>query len=252
MMWLRAGDLFNERINDGIAQADSSLTTLFSGKDFGEEILGAVQPEIRLVAARQEFAEAQPTPAIQLPAFGIALTLKDPQRMRSEFRRTFQSLIGFLNVVGAMNGQPQLDLDMEQEGDVQLVSATYLPEPESDREQMPINFNFSPSVAFEADRFIIASTKELARALARSKPSATDQPPGNTAARLNLQVVREILADNRGQLVAQNMLEEGHSKDEAERQIDLLLMLVGFVQDASVELAQRDGQLCLQLDLRLN
>ena len=34
-------DLLSEQNNEELAKADSSLTTLFAGKDFGEDILGA-------------------------------------------------------------------------------------------------------------------------------------------------------------------------------------------------------------------
>ena len=54
-MWLRAGDLFNADVNDGIAQADANLTTLFAGRDFGEDILGSFEPEVGFIAVRQDF-----------------------------------------------------------------------------------------------------------------------------------------------------------------------------------------------------
>ncbi|MEO8271621.1 MAG: hypothetical protein ABI557_18000, partial [Aureliella sp.] len=40
-MWLRAGELLTESAEDQLAQADTQLATLFSGHDFGEDILGA-------------------------------------------------------------------------------------------------------------------------------------------------------------------------------------------------------------------
>ena len=104
-MWLRSGDLITDRAVDELNEADSNLTNLFSGKDFGEDILGAMQPGIQLVVARQAFEERVPQPAVKLPAFALVMRLKDPAEMRPELRRTFQSLIGFLNVAGASNGQ---------------------------------------------------------------------------------------------------------------------------------------------------
>ena len=77
-----------------------------------------------------------------------------------------KSLIGFLNVVGAMNGQPQLELDIEKLTDAELVTSTFIPEPDEERSlQARINFNFSPSVGFAGDRFVISSTRALAREL---------------------------------------------------------------------------------------
>ncbi len=126
-MWQRAGDLLSEQNNEELAKADSSLTTLFAGKDFGEDILGAFRPEVQVVVARQEFAQDQPIPAIKLPAFGLVAEMKDAAKMQPELRRIFQSLVGFLNILGAMNGQPQLELDMEKNAAAQFVTSSYLP-----------------------------------------------------------------------------------------------------------------------------
>ena len=252
-MWLRAGDLFNEEVNDGFAQADSNLSTLFSGKDFGEEILGAVQPEMQLVVARQEFAKDQPQPAIKLPSFALVAQLREPKTMRRELKRTFQSLIGFLNVLGAMNGQPQADLDIEKEDDAQLVTATYASEVgEETAKDAPINFNFSPSVAFVDDLFIVSSTKGLARQLvAEAKKDQQAKLVTNTNARANLGVLKTVLADNRAQLVANNMLEEGNSKEEAEQQIGVLLAILDVFDTASLRLEPSENQLKLNLKVKL-
>ncbi len=72
-MWLRAGDLFDESMNEKLAQADSQLTTLFSGKDFGEDILGAFAPQVQFVAMRQAFDDAGPVPSIKLPRSPLPL-----------------------------------------------------------------------------------------------------------------------------------------------------------------------------------
>jgi hypothetical protein len=256
-MWLRAGDLFNEQINDELAKAESGLSTLFSGKDFGEDILGAFRPEGQIVVVRQAFAEGQPAPAIRLPAFALVAELKDPAKMQPELRRIFQSLIGFLNIVGAMNGQPQLDLDMEKSDTMQLVTASYLADPNAkDATGLKINYNFSPSIAFAGKRFVLASTKGLAKVLVTA--NAADRPPAdgaqvvNTDAMLHFDTLREILADNRRQLVAQNMLSQGHTKEEAEKSIGALLELVGWFDHLALSLATTSGELQLSLEVGIN
>lgn len=250
-MWLRAGDLFDDKVNDQLAQADSNLATLFSGKDFGEEILGAVGPQIQLVVARQEFEQDAAQPAIKFPALALALKLKDAQTMQPELRRTFISLIGFLNVIGAMNGQPQLDLDFLKTDESRLVTATYLPEKDADLARLPVNFNFSPSIGFVRDRFIVASTSSLAKELLAivADDQANPGPPANTSARADLAGLRRILNDNRGQLVAQNMLSEGHTKEEAEQEIGTLLNLLEAAANASLKLSSHGGELRLTLEL---
>ena len=143
--WLRSGDLYNEAVNDQIAAAESTLTTLFSGRDFGRDILGSMYPQIQLVVTRQSFAQARTVPAIKVPAFAMTFRLKNHKRMQGELRRIFQSLVGFFNVAGAMNGQPQLDQSMENKNGVQIVSAFYVPEEGKETTKTaPLNFNFSP------------------------------------------------------------------------------------------------------------
>jgi hypothetical protein len=255
-MWLRAGDLFDEHMNEELAKADSGLTTLFGGKDFGEDILGALRPEIQLVVARQVFAEGQPAPAIQLPAFGIVAELKDPATMQPELRRTFQSLVGFLNIVGAMNGQPQLDLDLEKTDSALFVTSSYLPDANvKDTHSMKINYNFSPSIAFVDGRFIVASTIGLAHALAttsaNARPMGDAQQVVNTDGVLRFDTLQEILAANRGQLVAQNMLKEGHTTEEAERDIGELLDLIGLFDHLGFAVDTTPDELRVSLTLTL-
>ncbi len=242
-MWLRSDDLFNQKINDDLAKADSNLSTFFGGKDFAEDILAAMRPELQLIVARQSFVDARPVPTIKLPAFGLVADLKDPIKMQPELRRTFQSVIGFLNIVGAMNGQPQLELDMEKSDQLQLITSRYLPDSQStDTANVRIHHNFSPSIAFAKERFVIASTQELARELAFAKMAAGESassPAGtsvNTRALIDIKAGREILADNRSQLIAQNMIKEGQTQVEAEAAISTLLELVGWLRTATLRL----------------
>ncbi len=158
--------------------------------------------------------------------------------MTRELRRIFQSLIGFLNIVGAMNGQNQLEMDMEKiSDDAQLITSSYVPE-EDDRESTDANivYNFSPSVGFAGERFVVSSSKTLARQLTMAKTAKPETIDDNTNANLNASVLRDVLADNREQLIAQNMLEDGNSREEAEAIIDLLLQVVDYFQDASLRL----------------
>lgn len=257
-MWLRAGDLFDERINDGFAEADASLTTLFAGKDFAEDILGALQPEVSFVATRPDFKEVLPVPAIKVPQFALVVQLKEPESMTRELRRTFQSMIGFFNVVGAMEGRPQLELGMDRLDDgAELVTSTYVPEEdEAASTRASLLFNFSPSIGFAKERFVVASTKRLARELVQANVSestdGTDSENSvNTVAVLHAGVLKAVLEDNREQLISQNMLEDGNSREEAEAAIGLLLELVGYFQDASVKLNVADEALSLKLNLRV-
>lgn len=252
-MWLRAGDLFNEDINDGLAEADAGLTTFFSGKDFGEEILGALTPQIGLVASRQDFEGILPVPTIKLPQFALVLNLREPERMTRELRRTFQSMIGFFNVIGAMEGRPQLEMDIDKlDNGAQLITSVYIPEEgEEESQYAPILFNFSPSVGFRGDQFVVSSTQQLARELVQ-QPRPQEGSGRNTAVKLEAAALQTVLADNRDQLVSQNMLEEGNTREEAEVAIDLLLEVVGYFQNVTLDLQQQQESLQLQFRIQVS
>ncbi|TWU01324.1 hypothetical protein [Stieleria varia] len=252
-MWLRAGDLFDDRVNDEFAKADATLTTIFAGRDFGEDILGAINPEVGLVVARQDFGDRLPRPAIKIPEFALVATLREPEIMTRDLRRTFQTLIGFFNVVGAMNGQTQLELGMEDLGEgAQLVTSQYVPEPgDENSDAAKILFNFSPTVGFNGERFVLASTMGLAR---RLTTAATPDPAtldANSAMTVSASGLQSALQDNREQLIAQNMLEEGNGRDEAEAAIDLLLTVVGFLESSSLQLKADDAELAVEFDLKV-
>jgi hypothetical protein len=247
-MWLRAGDLFSEQINDRMAEAESNLGTIFAGRDFGEEVLGAFEPGMLLLAARQDFTRITPVPAIRLPSFALLLTLKDPATMRPELRRIFQSVIGFGNIVGAQQGQPQLELDMQKLGDADLVSARYLPPKPTAAGPVPIVYNFSPTAAFQGNRFILASSTQLAEALL--KAPVKDAPPANLATDVNIPLLGNVLSDNRDSIVSGNMLSKGQTREEADAELNLLLQLLSEFQGISARLTPSSESLQLEFNLQ--
>jgi hypothetical protein len=249
-MWLRAGDLFDEKVNDSLAQAEGTLATLFSGRNFAEDVLGEISPKVQILAARQRFDPLRPVPDIKLPAFALVAEMKNPETTSPSFRRIFQSLIGFLNIVGAQNAQPQLELGREQIGDAEVVTATFVPDAAIPVEQQTaINFNFSPSIAFAGNRLIVSSTSYLALTLVEAAPLQASQGAERINSQLTVDAapLRAILDDNRSHLIAQNMLKEGHSHEEADVQVQTLLDLLNLLDRASVAL--QTSQSTLNLDL---
>ncbi|MEO2021063.1 MAG: hypothetical protein ABGX05_04495 [Pirellulaceae bacterium] len=250
-MWLYSPDLYDDKMNESIAQAEGNLVMFFGGRDLAEDILGAFGPQWQLIVTRQAFAKDQPLPAIQLPAFALDLRMKKPEVTTAEMRRTFLSLVGFVNVIGAMNGQPQLDFDILKETGKTIITSNYLPgEQTKKRGKAPINYNFSPTVTFQGERFILASTLGLARELLTARELPRAEAPGggkiNTTMQFHAAALKQILADNQQQLVAQNMLSEGHSKEEAEKEIANILELIELVRGMTVELIHRSEQLELK------
>ncbi len=252
-MWLRAGDLFDERMNDELAKADANLTTFFAGKDFGEDVLGSFGPAMQVLVNRQSFDDVLPKPALKLPSFALAGHLENAAESQTELRRTFQSMVGFLNVIGAMQGNPQLDQDIDIYKDNKIYTASFVPEPdEKESERARIQFNFSPSLAFAENRFFIASTKQMAKELvdAAQNEQTTRGETSNTAIKLNAEALGEILSDNRDQLVAQNMIKKGQTREESAAEIGLLLEVLSLFEGMTFDVKTTGGELKLELAIQ--
>lgn len=253
-LWLRAGDLFDQNVNDNLAQAENTLTTLFSGKDFAMDILGAIEPEVQIVSVPQVFADDALAPSVKLPAFALVAKLKKPDVMQRELKRTFQSFLGFLNVVGAMEGQPQLDQNMEVIGKHNLYWGEYIFDADRKYDNgLPIQFNFSPAIAFVDDYVVLSSSTGLAKQLATQPwEPATDSAvlrDSNTFLTVDFQALQRILESNENALVAQNMLEKGSSKVEATKEIEMLMSGLKLLRQGWVRMAfEERASLRLRVD----
>ncbi|WP_254506992.1 hypothetical protein [Anatilimnocola floriformis] len=252
-LWKNAPDLFNDEINAKFVEAEGGLKTLFAGRDFRDEILGNLLPGMQIVAVRQQYKAGDVIPAIKLPAIALVMQMKNPETSRI-FKVTFQSFIGFINIAGGQNGIDPLDLNSEKIGNALVVSAEYLP-PEDEKTKLaaPPQFNASPTAAFVGDKFILSSAKPLAIELLDLVPNAPATPTGtNTAIKIDGQVVQAALDDNRESLITQNMLERGHDRDAAEKQVTGLLAAGKQIAGTTLKLMQNAGELRLDWEIKLS
>ena len=251
-MWKNAPDLFDDGINARFAEAESQLTTLFAGRNFRDDILANLEPGMQIVVTRQQYADGSPVPAVKLPAGAIVVKMKNPAETARMFKITFQSLVGFLNIQGGMNGLSPLEQNFEKVGSGTVFSSEYLPPKDGAKKEAAIHFNASPTIAIVGDQFILSTSKTLAYELTDlvQKPS----PPlkdVNSALKADGQVVRQMLVDNRSSLVAQNMLQKGHGQDAAEKEIDALLKAMLGLESSSLQLISKDKTLQVTLELKL-
>lgn len=254
-LWRNAPDLFNDDVNGQFAAAENTLTTLFSGKSFSDDILAKLEPGVQIVVTRQDFAKNEVVPQIKLPAIAGVFRLKEPADTARQFKITYQSLVGFLNIAGGQAKLEALEQTTEKIGGITLNSAVYLPPEQAEkRKDAAVHFNASPTIAFVGDRFVIASTRALALELAQQieKQSPKDAEGVNTQMRLDGQMLRATLTDNRQQLVAQNMAEKGHDEAAAQNEIDLLLRLLHTFQEMSLSLTTNDQLLRFNWEMKLS
>ncbi len=253
--WLSKEELFDEGTVAGLVQADSQISTLFAGLDFGGEVLGALQPGIQLVADQQEYAEGF-RPAIRLPSFALTGKLKDPKEMGRKFKNAFQSVMGFVNYGLSDQGLPQFDVNTSNTASGSVCSSQMVPD--SDVPADLLVHNFSPTLMVVGDRLIISSTMALAEkiagqdlaGLAESRRGSGDSGTAtNTLIEIDLQQVSSALAENRESLVAQNMLENGHDRKTADAEIDGLLALAGLLKSFEARLGVGPKSMTADLNL---
>jgi hypothetical protein len=119
-------------------------------------------------------------------------------------------------------------------------------------EKAPIQYNFSPSIAFVDDRCVISSTAELARDLASlipQAPSPSEPARRNVDLAISASSLQAVLRDNRETLVSQNQLEKGHTLEQAEAEVGMLFHLLNMFRSADAQLKAVDGAMMLDAAL---
>jgi len=278
--WWEAGpDTYNEGVAAKMAQADSGLSTFLGGKSFGTDILGSFAPQIQFVVARQDYkAAGVPQPSIRLPAGALVLRLREKQAakvdIKKHFRVAFQSIVALGNLDGTSKGRPLLDMMTERRGKAEILYATYEPPAEGEgagaeaadakpqatgkepgaagakAAEKDIYYNFSPALVLSSDRVMLCSTKQIADELADLAAAAgTEKVAQNTLVEISPRPIADLLRENREQLVAQNMLEKGHARDEAEKEIDVFVALVNAVSGGRISLTPTDKSISLEIEI---
>lgn len=252
-LWLAREELFDEKVVAGFAQADTQLGLFFSGRDFGPEVLGELDPRLQFIVARQEFSPEQPIPALKLPAMALVLRVKHPEEFATHLLVAYQKIVGLANIVGGQQGQPQLLLATEDYHGATISKATYVQEAKAAKDQAKVNYNFSPSCVRVGDAFVYASTIGIARQLVDllAQPDSTAATSVNTSLNLIGEPLAATLADNRELMISQNMLSEGRSRAEAETAIDAILKLVRVAEKADLKLLAQPDSLALEATVQV-
>ncbi|HIA63281.1 MAG TPA: hypothetical protein EYN93_10365 [Planctomycetaceae bacterium] len=254
--WLLAPDLYDDDVNEGIAQADTTLSQFFSGKDFGLDILGALEPGAQLVVTDNQFADDAPQPDIIFPAFAIVGTLENSETMQAELRRIFINFAGFLNVISAMEGNPQLDIELVDSKKDRIITTSFIPPLAG--QPISVQYNFSPTILFKDDKLILSSTRLLAEKLRDGNQEAEsakrNSNRGNWTTNTHLTLLAgplaSILRKNREILITNNMLENSSDREEAETQIDLLISMVQLTNALDITIKSTSKQLALSFELK--
>ncbi len=248
-------ELFPDR-SSGLIFFENMMGIFFSGRDLTDEVLAETRPEIRLVVAEQTYDPAIGTPDVQFPAFAAVLGLRDPDAFGEVVEEGWQKALGLINFTRGQEALPGLIIDRGVQGDTEFTVAyfsTSAPDVE-DRAHLPQRFNIRPSVAMPGDWLILSSTEELARDLidALDAESASEVSPldADTLLELDGAPLASIVDANYEAMVRNNMLEEGHTREEAEAAIDLLATVARLVESLAIEVGSHEGLLQVRLAIR--
>ena len=249
-------ELFPERTS-GLIFFENMMGIFFSGRDLTEEVLAKTRPEVRFVVAKQEYDPAIGTPRVQIPAVAAVFRMRDPEKFRMVAEEAWQKALGLINFTRGQQGQPGLILDRPTHGDTKFTTAYFSSAEIDDRTAIATHFNFRPALAVFDDYLILSSTEGLARDLidaVKSEAAATVEPLAETHSVLEVDGagLAAILGANRDNLVRQNMVNEGHTREQAEAAIDALLTIAQQLDQLTLRVGAGEGRPQANLEVKLN
>ncbi|HUT12136.1 MAG TPA: DUF3352 domain-containing protein [Thermoguttaceae bacterium] len=249
-------DLFPERTS-GLIFFENMMGIFFSGMDLTEEVFGETRPEIRVVVAEQDYDSAVGTPQVQFPAFAAVFHLERPAEFAEVVEEAWQKAVGLINFTRGQQAQPGLIIDRPVHSGTKFTVAYFRSPKDADRTNVDARFNFRPALATEGEYLIFSSTEGLAGDLIdalKKEQAGTPKPLAETHSLVELDGagLLSILAANRENLIRQNMLEEGNTQAEAETQIDLILAVLKYLDEAKLSVGSREGRPQANLKLKLD
>ncbi len=247
-------ELFPARTS-GLIFFENMMGIYFTGRDLSDEVMAEIRPEIRLVVAEQEYDPSIGTPRVQIPAFALILRLRNPDKFAQVMEEAWQKAIGMVSFTSGQRAAPGLIIDRPSYDGVKYTVAYYSSAEEEDKTAAHQRYNFRPALARSGDYLILSSTDGLARDLmdALKRESAEPVKPlaqVHTLVELDAVQLASILRANRENLVRQNMVNDGNTREQAEIQMDSVMTALEYLGQAKLEGQIRDGRAHAVLELR--
>ncbi|MDP6544451.1 MAG: DUF3352 domain-containing protein [Phycisphaerae bacterium] len=248
--------LFGERTS-GLIFFENMMGIFFTGRDLTREVLAETGPKIRLVVAEQKYDPAAGKPALQFPAFALVLPLKNPKKFSPVLEEAWQKAIGLVNFTRGQNAEPGLIIDRPVYRKTKYTVACFSPPGDNDPKDVDVRFNFRPTLAMPGNHVIFSSTDSLARDIIDTLDKEADRPPKPLAGvhstlEMNGPQLASILQANRKNLVRQNMVEKGHTQEQAESEIDVLSAAVRIVSRVVLSIGVDKGRSKVSLKVHLS
>jgi hypothetical protein len=248
----------------GFAEVESQLgQVLFGGRDFVTEVLSEFAPQTRIVVALQTYNGLPVVPEIKIPAFAVVQEIRHPEEFGKELLVAFQSFTGLANIGLAQQNQPRLFTQAESYKGLTITASRFLPPPKpkaDDKEPAKkpagpgsLVYNFSPATAQVGRYFVLGSTVEIVKDLIDELAGGKAEPPltpHNVLLELETNHLVDVLKQNREPLVHQNMAAEGHTREQAEKDIDTLFRLLGLFGPGRATWTAEPAAMHVDLELR--
>jgi hypothetical protein len=235
--WLQRKDLFNEKQVKTFEEFNKTSARILAGARFSD-LLTQAGPYQRFVLVQPTKSGYKTQPAQLYPAGAFILSMRQPDK----FSKSMDTL---LRAAALLNGgQLNLKLVEEKKGRTTIVGYRFADE-RADRGPFrnDVNnsrFNFSPCFVRVGDQFVVSSTMELAAELVdllekEARETNPEADPVVNRTRLYAGGGAAVMRAFKDPLLTQTILGQAVSPEEAERQVQSLIDLVGRLGVVDIE-----------------
>lgn len=241
--------LFPERTSQLIF-FENMMGIFFSGRDIAEDVMGAVDPHIRVVVAEQSYDPAIGTPSVRLPGFALVFQMRDPNRFGLIAEEAWQKMLGLVNFSRGQKAQPGLIIDRMEHGGVRYSCAYFSHADEKDKNNLDTRFNFRPSIARQGDFLIFSSTDTLVNDLIDHLKTASAKPVPACNGMIGVECSRlaSLVEANRESMIRDNMVKKGTTRAQAEKSVAAIPAIARFLGDATMRTGSENGKVVADLD----
>jgi hypothetical protein len=218
--WEKRKDLFNDKQVRTFEDFDKSSSLFLLGNHFSQ-VITKIGTRHRFVAVNQPECGYSTKPDQPIPAFALVLEMRDPS-----LGKTAEAMArGAALIAGT---QVKLKLVEEKKEGVNIVGYRFLEGSKIRVNSQNFINNFSPCLAVVGNQLVASSTLELCQEivslLQKEPPDAKMKGPGASVhTQLYSKGGAEALQAARDHLIAQTILSQGVTPDDAARQVQMLI-----------------------------
>ncbi len=248
LFWEKRRELLPPRMRAGLAEAQNILSIFFSGPP--EEVLSGLVPPISIIVSPQEFPAGGPTPRMRLPSVALHAVLRDPEKLGERLSQAFQSAVVLSNLDRGKKGGTPLSLGFAAAGQGAQILRAYFPAPDQQKDQADLRYNLRPACGRSGGDFVLSTSEDQVRKLlGRSAPPAASTGEKYPIDRLVVHgpALAEALTQAMPILVPNRMVEEGQTREEATRDLEMISQVSRLIRSLEAELRYADSETDLRI-----